>query len=59
MKNKKIIFIVLAILIIIAILVAVIVKKNANNGEKKETENIESFETQDMKLSVGKVATAG
>lgn len=58
MKNKKIIFIVLAILIIIAILVAVIVKKNANNGEKK-TENIESFETQDMKLSVGKVATAG
>lgn len=59
MKNKKVIFIVLAILIIIAILVAVIVKKNTNNGEKKETENIESFETQDMKLSVGKVATAG
>ena len=59
MKNKKIIFIVLAILIIIAILVAVIVKKNANNGEKKETENIESFETPDMSLNVEKVATAG
>ena len=59
MKNKKIIFIVLAILIIIAILVAVIVKKNANNGEKKETENIESFETQDMSLKLNKVATTG
>ena len=58
MKNKKIIFIVLAILITIAILVAVIVKKNANNGEKKETENIESFETQDMSLKLNKVATA-
>lgn len=59
MKKKKIIFIVLAILIIIAILLAVIVKKNTNDGEKKETENIESFETQDMSLNVVKVATAG
>lgn len=59
MKKKKIIFIVLAILIIIAILVAVIVKKNVNDGKKKETENIESFETDDMSLNVGKVATVG
>ena len=59
MKNKKIIFIVLAVLIIIAILATVIVKKNANGGKKKETENIESFETQDMSVNIGKVATAG
>lgn len=58
MKNKKIIFIVLAILIIIAILVTVIVKK-ANVGEEKETENIKSFETEKMNLMLKDVATVG